>query len=246
MLEEKEFEFVIGCCLGDGSLNSKNKRSLNPVFSMSHTISQEAYIRWKAEKLNQILQRNCTVRAFNVKLKGKEYPTFGYGVSSPELWKAHNLLYKEGKKTFTWELLKPLGLQALALFWMDDGGFITRFHTTKTNRSLAYGQPGLKGLQRKYFREARLSLYTDEKEAKLVRAWIKWLTGAEGYLYDPKNNGQYIIVWHKEDFLRIVTRIKSFVHPSMYRKISLDGQCFHLKPVTVGEGESAAKLIGDD
>lgn len=229
MLEDKDYQFIIGCCLGDGSLNAKNKRSTNPVFTMSHCIAQEEYMLWKASKLNQILGRDCTVRYFDAVAKGKKYPTTAFGVSSPEYWSVYELLYKDGCKTFTWELLKPLGLQVLALFWMDDGELDTRRHVTATDRFMPAG------LTRKYFREARLNLYVEESQAELVRAWIKWLTGAEGNLLDHKKNGQYVLSWYKDDFLKIINRIKNYVHPSMYWKISLDGTSFDMKPVTINE-----------
>lgn len=242
MLEKEDFEFIAGCCLGDGSLNGKNKGSINPVFSISHSVQQEDYLMWKVEKFRQIFKAKCTVGRKTITLNDKQHTALGFGVSSPELWSIYNLLYPNGKKMFTWELLKLLGNQALALFWMDDGVFTTRTHITTSSKTFR-GNCGQIGLVRKGFREARLSLYTGKEEANLVNSWIRDLTGAEGYLYDQKRNGKYIIIWHKKDFLRIVENIKSFVHPSMYRKISLDGCSFNLETITIGEGESAAKSI---
>jgi hypothetical protein len=247
MLEGKDFEFILGCCLGDGTIVHRRVKEerFRTDLALAHSISQESYIRWKANKVNQILNRKGSVRSYNSKANGKEYPSLMYSVSTPELRKAYSLLYREGRKTFSSDLLKMVGLQALALFWMDDGVFITRNHQTKSNRGLRTGQPGKKGITRKYFREARLSLYTGQPEAVLVKDWVKELTGANGYLYDQKNDGKYIIVWHKDEFLKIIGQIKVFVHPSMYRKISLDGKTFNLDAVTISDGESAAKLSGD-
>lgn len=244
MLEQSDLEFFVGCCLGDGTIVKREaiRRGHRLTFAIAHSITQEPYIRWKAERLNTIFNRDGKVRSYISKAGGKEYPSLIYATDVSDFQEVYNLLYRERKKTFSWELLKPLGLEALALFWMDDGVFITRKHVTKTDRSLRDGQSGGKGIKRKYFREARLSLYTGKEEAELVNAWIKWLTGADGYLYDQKNDGKYILIWHKDDFLKIVKRIKNYIHPSMYRKISLDGTTFDLKPVTITEGESAAKL----
>jgi LAGLIDADG DNA endonuclease family len=238
MLTESDFEFFVGCCLGDGSIikGKPNSKGFRLIFALAHSASQEEYIRWKAERMNAVFGRSVRVRSYNSKAGGKEYPSLIYSTGVAKFRDVYDLLYKEGKKTFTWEMLKPLGLQALALFWMDDGVFVTRTHVTRTDTSLQGGRPGKKGITRKYFREARLSLYTDRKQAELVNSWIKWLTGGNGDIYDQKGDGKYILIWRKTQFLRIVNRIKGYVHPSMYRKISLDGVSFALEACTIDEG----------
>jgi len=243
MLSNEDFDFVAGCSLGDGYLNGFNKRSTSPVFTLGHSQKQEEYLIWKAENLNRILNKNYSVHRSVRTVQGKQYPVITYSASVPELWEVYNLLYFEKKKVFTQALLERLGFQSLALLWMDDGVFVTQTHTTTSiNSNWEFGWKGEKGAVRKYFREARLSLYTSKQEADIVNEWIKSLTGAEGRTYDQKKNNQFILLWNKPNFLKIIEAIYPFTHPSMYRKISLDLKRFDLFPVTVGERESAAKL----
>ena len=86
MLDDIGFEFFVGCCLGDGTLmHRQNNKTFRTDFCLAHSITQEAYIRWKAERLNEIFNRDTSVRSYIAKAKGKEYPSLMYSITSKEL-----------------------------------------------------------------------------------------------------------------------------------------------------------------
>jgi recombination protein RecA len=117
-LSEQQFQMISGSLMGDGSL-APNRRGRSGVrFRMGHGARQEAYLDWKMSLLANI---PCT-RSTNG--KGAVFADF---TPLPELAGLRESVYAgDGKKHLSWDYLKGLTPLALAIWYMDDGGFTLR------------------------------------------------------------------------------------------------------------------------
>lgn len=125
---------MAGCALGDGNVHkvlrtARFENTGNPVFkqyecftlNISHSIKQAEYFVWKSKILQKILTSNAQPKAVTWHTGSKDYTGLTFTAGSSELRKIYEGLYPNNVKTFTSEFLRVLGMQALALFWMDGG-----------------------------------------------------------------------------------------------------------------------------
>ena len=85
---------------------------------MGHGAKQAAYLDWKVSLLANI------PHAKTVNAKGAVFADF---TPLPELAELREAVYfGDGKKHLTWDYLKSLTPLALAVWYMDDGGFTLR------------------------------------------------------------------------------------------------------------------------
>ncbi len=117
-LSDQQWQVVLGSLLGDGNL-SPNRRDRNGVrFRLGHGVKQADYLDWKVSLLGNIA---CSRR---VNGAGSVFADF---TPMPELGELQRTVYMgDGKKTITWDYLKALTPLALAIWFMDDGCFLSR------------------------------------------------------------------------------------------------------------------------
>lgn len=137
---------IYGMAIGDGYVQVRNRRNGNSIYQaremkVVHAASQRAYIEHKASRLGWALGgRQIKVHDGLTELKatGKSYPHCRFTVSHPYFGQVHRVLYPDGKKTFTAQLLDYLNIESIALWYMDDGsarrntnskGFVTSVAT---------------------------------------------------------------------------------------------------------------------
>jgi recombination protein RecA len=117
-LGEQQFQLILGSLMGDGSLSPNRRGRSGTRFRMGHGAKQAAYLDWKASLLGNI-PYSRTVNA-----KGAVFADF---TPLPELSELHEAVYfGDGKKHLSWDYLKSLTPLALAVWYMDDGGFTLR------------------------------------------------------------------------------------------------------------------------
>ncbi|MGD9512709.1 intein-containing recombinase RecA, partial [Mycolicibacterium sp.] len=118
LLSEQQFQVILGSLMGDGNL-SPNLRDRNGVrFRMGHGAKQVDYLQWKTDLLGNIRH---TVREND---KGARFVDF---TPLPELGELRRAVYLgDGKKFLSEDYLKALSPLALAVWYMDDGGFTVR------------------------------------------------------------------------------------------------------------------------
>ena len=118
-LSEQQCQVVLGSLMGDGNL-SPNRRDRNGVrFRMGHGAKQVDYLDWKAALLGNIEHSRARSNA-----KGAVFVDF---TPLPELGELQRAVYLgDGKKHLAEEYLKALTPLALAIWYMDDGGFTVR------------------------------------------------------------------------------------------------------------------------
>ncbi|HZQ30239.1 MAG TPA: intein-containing recombinase RecA [Mycobacterium sp.] len=118
LLSEQQFQVVLGSLMGDGNL-SPNRHDRNGVrFRLGHGAKQIEYLQWKTALLGNIKH---SVRMND---KGAQFVDF---TPLPELAELQRAVYLgDGKKFLSDEYLKALTPLALAIWYMDDGGFSLR------------------------------------------------------------------------------------------------------------------------
>ncbi len=117
-LSEQQWQVVLGSLMGDGSLSPNPHGRSGTRFRMGHGAAQAAYLDWKTGLLGNI---SCT-RSSNA--KGAVFADF---TPLPELGELREAVYLgDGQKHLSWDYLKALTPLALAVWYMDDGGFTIR------------------------------------------------------------------------------------------------------------------------
>jgi recombination protein RecA len=117
-LSEQQMQVVLGALMGDGCLSPTLRGRSGTRFRMGHGARQSAYLDWKVSLLGNI-SHSRTVNA-----KAAVFADFR---PLPELAELREAIYgADDKKHFTWDYLKSLTPLALAVWYMDDGGFTVR------------------------------------------------------------------------------------------------------------------------
>lgn len=196
--------FLIGCSLGDGCL-SRSSRNGSVTLHIQRKQQHGAYAIWQLSKLNEILGTKASLRYF---LDKGKYPAVRFGVTSKALLSpVYDLLYPNGKKIFSSDLLQELTLSELALFWMDDGSLEVR-KRVKLSGSV------------KIERSAWLAVCEDETTTDLVGTWIQSLTGSR-YTKVRHVSGKFYLRWHSQQCRNLIEKIKPFVLPCLGYKVDL-------------------------
>jgi recombination protein RecA len=118
LLSEQQMQVILGALMGDGCLSPNLSGRSGTRFRMGHGARQSAYLDWKVSLLGNI-SHSRTVNA-----KAAVFADFR---PLPELAELREVIYgDDGKKHFTWDYLKSLTPLALAVWYMDDGGFTVR------------------------------------------------------------------------------------------------------------------------
>ncbi|AVT34496.1 recombinase RecA [Plantactinospora sp. BC1] len=117
-LSEQQWQVVLGSLMGDGNL-SPNRRDRSGVrFRLGHGAEQAGYLDWKVSLLGNIPNSRRT------DARGAVFADF---TPLPELDELRRAVYLgDGKKHLSWDYLKALTPLALAVWYMDDGGFTLR------------------------------------------------------------------------------------------------------------------------
>ncbi len=117
-LSGQQEQLILGSLMGDGCLSPNRLGRSGTRFRMGHGAKQVAYLDWKVSLLGNI---GCS-RTTNA--KGAVFADF---TPLPELAEVHDAVYfGDGKKHLSWDYLKELTPLALAVWYMDDGGFTLR------------------------------------------------------------------------------------------------------------------------
>ncbi len=121
-LTEMQKQFIVGSCLGDGSI-LKGKTSSHYEFICQHGMRQYDYLLWKAEILKSLGSSSYKyIRKTPNKVTNKLYEYCLVRTKiNPNLIYFRNLLYVDNKKVIQKELLQYYSTFAMAVHYMDDG-----------------------------------------------------------------------------------------------------------------------------
>jgi recombination protein RecA len=117
-LSEQQWQVVLGSLMGDGNLSPNLRERSGVRFRLGHGAAHAAYLDWKVSLLDNI---GYTRREDS---RGAVFADF---TPLPELDELRQAVYLgDGKKHLSWDYLKALTPLALAVWYMDDGGFTAR------------------------------------------------------------------------------------------------------------------------
>ena len=121
---------MIGLLLGDGYINNKGR------IEIEHCIEQKDYCIYKAKLLHSVCggkdinvheyQRNRSILKDGRQWKSNTFTTISFKKQSKHFIYFRNLLYQNGKKEVTQEVLDLLSPLSIALWWLDDGSLVRK------------------------------------------------------------------------------------------------------------------------
>lgn len=211
MLTSEE-KLLVGCVLGDGSLNRRHKYKNVCSLTMAHTTPQLSYLEWKVKQVRPILKSKAKIIR-SVNNFGIEYFSWESGFSS--FVHLYELLYKNKKKKFSFDFLKELGPRELSLFWCDDGG-IVKCLRKKVDPRTGKAYPNL--LQET---QGNLAVYEPKEETDAVASWIQDLTKEKPKTSLHKKTGLYYLRFNKKQLTALVNCIKEYTPECMSNKLDL-------------------------
>lgn len=193
----KELSFCQACAIGDGYLSKLSGNTCSIV--MSHSIKQRDYLCWKIDCINQELNTKGTCREYSVfnHQVQKSYQTCRASASSRLLVPIREELYPDGTKRITKEYLDQLGLEALAVFWMDDGCI----NKTRNDANIA-------------------TCTKTREESEVIANWISELTGIDLRITCRKQT-YYLLEIKRSEMPKFLSCIKPYMHSSMAYKANL-------------------------
>ena len=116
-LSATQWQMVLGGLMGDAALSPNTRGRNGTRFRMGHGAKQVDYLDWKASMFGNIEQSRST------NAKGAAFVDL---TPLPELAELREAVYLAGQKVLSWDYLKALTPLALAVWYMDDGGFTVR------------------------------------------------------------------------------------------------------------------------
>lgn len=191
-LSSRDFEFVLGTGLGDGSFGLVKTRSNGklyeyPRISITHGIQQAEYLEWKADRINSIFGRATRVKRVHKRENRdnwKDFEGVQYRFVHSRLLPFYDLLYcgSVKEKVITAKCLNLLGPQALGLLYMDDGS--GGLYLERNTRKL---KSGIKTYE---YLVPRIEFATngfDLNSVILLSEWITYISGCETGLKKKSN-----------------------------------------------------------
>ena len=210
-LTQEQKDIILGTLLGDGYLN---ERGGNVRLQMNHGLQQEEYIKWKAEKLHNLLTpRGLKRETFNDRHSrtGKVNRFNFFTISHEYLAFLRELLYIDNKKTFTEECLDRLTPLGLACWIMDDGSLDRRKSKVRKDGTRIYSS-------------VRFRICTCSKDGIQEELICKKLKEKFNLDFTTVHHGKgyYIVNCNTTNFRKLVEIVKPFIVPSMRYKIDTD------------------------
>ena len=116
-MTQEEKSLIIALIIGDGHIDNIGRISIN------HCEKQKEYLQFKANLIYNIIGgKPITLHKTKTCIKGKEY--YGYSIRKcckKKLIQFRQLMYPNGRKEITREVLEQLTPQGIAIWYMDDG-----------------------------------------------------------------------------------------------------------------------------
>ncbi|MBA2554223.1 MAG: recombinase RecA [Geodermatophilaceae bacterium] len=199
-LSPQQWQFVLGGLMGDGSLSpSRLAGSLGTRYRMGQGVRQAEYLDWKASQFGNIGQCRTT------NARGAAFIDL---TPLPELAELRSAVYLgDGKKHLSYDYLKALTPLALAVWYMDDGGFTVR----------------AKGLQeRSRDGSGRAEICVQAMSEGSRKRLLECLAGQ--FDLHPRlsvrgQRRQSVLTFGKDETAKLHELIAPYVHPSMEDKL---------------------------
>lgn len=200
ILSKEVKDFIIGTVFGDGhlSLPAKNAR-----LQLTHGDPQKFYIEHKAEILKDICPQGVKTKFIYDKRNNKNYLSHTICTYVNEyLTELHSIFYPQGKKYITPKALNLLTSEAIAYWYMDDGGLGKyRFPNGRVAIDLY------------------LNTYMSNQEHNSIINYFKHTYDIEFKI--NKNHGMYRLRIGKLQAPKFIEIVKPYILPGFEYKINL-------------------------
>lgn len=210
-LLENDKKLLLALCIGDGCLRKPHPKSGNVQLEIGHSIKQEAYCKWKRDLVYKIFggKNPPKIGYKTIKLKNsdKEYYACRFTKSHPYFTYLRKILYPNGVKVMTREILEKLTVEGIAIWYMDDGSFYKKDNEDKT-KSICFD----------------LRISTDSfsyEENQLICDFFKEKFNIRfyPYQYHKEREHNWIIRANKQAAIKFIDLIEPYVIPEMRYKI---------------------------
>lgn len=210
-LLENDKKLLLALCIGNGCLRKPHPKSGNVQLEIGHSIKQEAYCKWKRDLVYKIFggKNPPKIGYKTIKLKNsdKEYYACRFTKSHPYFTYLRKILYPNGVKVMTREILEKLTVEGIAIWYMDDGSFYKKDNEDKT-KSICFD----------------LRISTDSfsyEENQLICDFFKEKFNIRFYPYQYHKDREHnwIIRANKQAAIKFIDLIEPYVIPEMRYKI---------------------------
>lgn len=214
-LTKEQKDIIFGTVLGDGYLN---KRGSNVRLQLVHGPAQEHYIKWKAEKLSNLLTpRGVVYVTYNDKYRanGKVTRWNFYTKSHEYLVFLHNLMYSNnGKKFINKEILSRLTPLALYVWLADDGSLYKVKSRPTKDKEQFYNSA--------YFRICTCSKDGILEDEVIQALKILFNIDAKKRILQYNPHKLYCVFLNLENTKKLLEIVKPYVSGNMDYKFTLD------------------------
>jgi len=198
VMRKREKSILIALAIGDGHLY-RDRRYKSCSLMIRHSAKQEDFIIYKRDLLHSII--------------GGKKPKLNYGNNNGypgiHFSKAHNYfriirnwLYKDNRKVISRYLLDKLTLEAIAIWYMDDGGLSTK---KRNGRIKAY--------------ELFLNTHLSKRENQIIIDYFKEVWNVQ--FHQVKNKSSYRLRMSTREIRKFLPMIEEYIIPSMKYKSTL-------------------------
>ena len=188
---EEEFQVFLGTIYGDGHLGIPSD-SRNARGSFAHSLKQENYCKWKAEKLKRFCSKPRYEEQYD-KRTNKIYKKIHYIIySNPIFTELYPLLYTNKIKYINKSLFSKIEPLGLAVLFMDDGYYDHESYSISTN------------------------CFTEEDLKIILEVLL------EKFNLHFTIHKNHVIRLKKCDSIKFINLIKEYIHPDCWYKLHID------------------------
>ena len=196
-LSDFQWQVILGGLMGDGAL-SPTRNGLAARYRFGHGKKQTVYADWKGSLFANV----TTSRTTNAK-----EAVFWDVQPLAELAELRHAVYVGGKKHLSEDYLKSLTPLALAIWYMDDGGFTIRAKDLQERTKDGSGRS-----------EICVEAMSPGTRQRLVD-YLADTWGIEGRLSAKGARGKASIIFAKDATAALHALVAPFIHPSMEYKL---------------------------
>lgn len=207
-LTKQQKGLLLALCLGDGCLRKPHPKTKGVQLEIGHSIKQLDYCTYKRDLVYEILGgvKMPKIGFKKSKLKGyeTEYQSCRFTKTHDYFIYLRRLLYPNGRKTITREILDMLDARGLAIWYMDDGSCYYKY-------SEITGEPIMIDLR------ISTHCFTSEEHDVMVE-YFKSVWNINFYKFYSKTRDCYCLRANKVAALKFIDLVKPFVIQSMQYK----------------------------
>lgn len=208
-LSQDEKNLLVALCIGDGCLRKPHPQTGSVQLEIGHSTKQEDYCTWKRDLVYSICggtkEPKMGYRTIKLKNSDNEYYACRFTKIHEYFLYLRKLMYPNGRKVMTREILDKLCLQGIAIWFMDDGSCYKKDSADGT-KSISF--------------DLRISTecFTQE-ENDIIVEYFKEKWDIHFHTFYSANKKAWIIRANKKAALAFMELIEPYVIPSMSYKI---------------------------